>query len=61
MIFDFLKKYTRTKLDNCARQKKLISWLKAGYQAEFFKLFDSSMRKKVALNKRADEFFSKGP
>lgn len=39
MIFDFLKKYTRLKIDNNKMKMKLETWLKRGYQIEFYQLF----------------------
>lgn len=32
MIFDWLKKYTRMKIDNNSRKLGLETWLKRGYQ-----------------------------
>ena len=38
-IIDFMKKYTKRKLQNNGRKKILDDWLKKGYQAQFYNLF----------------------
>ena len=55
-IFDFLKKYTRLKIDNNNRKLKLEKWLKRGYQIEFYRILTQLCKPEIEKNKKADKF-----
>ena len=39
-IVDFMKKYTKRKLENNKRKKTFEGWLLKGYQVEFYRIFE---------------------
>ena len=57
-IVDFLKKYTKRKLENNKRKNTFGTWLKKGYQVEFYRLFSQRMIREVEKNRKADKFIA---
>ena len=61
MIFDFLKKYTRLKIDNNKNKIQLETWLKRGYQIEFYRLLTNQSKPDIEKRKKADNFVESVP